>query len=74
MNKNMRLNQKIAIKSGTVYTAKVLTAANSWTISDKLSPASETFAVTTKETVTEPGEHRVFECGSTKISYLLQIG
>lgn len=25
----MRLNQKIAIKSGTVYTAKVLTAANS---------------------------------------------
>ncbi|MCY9184092.1 hypothetical protein [Bacillus halotolerans] len=44
------------------------------TISDKPSPASETFAVTTKETVTEPGEHRVFDCGSTRISYLLQIG
>lgn len=38
-------------------------------VSGKSSSVSEVLIVITKENVTEPGEHRVFEYGSSKIKW-----
>nr|WP_223831719.1 lytic polysaccharide monooxygenase [Bacillus swezeyi] len=76
-----RDNQKITAISGTMYTDTGLKANTSYdyrvkaiSLSGKTSPASEVLTVKTKENVTEPGEHRVFELGSLVSPVFYQAG